>query len=524
MSMSKPAPLYQPPLLIDALRLPLLGKLLRKPYGRLIIQGPLFLFALLLIYDGLTGEQIAARNLATVSAWVHYRGLIVLALLLAGNLFCMGCPFTLPRTLARRLSIRGRRWPRALRNKWLAIAGLVVFFWLYEWLDLWASPWLTAWVIIAYFVAAFVLEAIFTESAFCKYVCPLGTFNFTYSATSPLQIRAKDHTICRTCVGKECLNGSFAPQPIIRVDEIKDGVPIRTHENGPNGVLGCGLLLYVPQIKSNMDCTLCLDCVRACPHDNVALVVRNPLREVLDLSAWPKRLDLAFMLISLAFMGLVNAFGMVPPVYTLLDDFQRLTGIRSEGVQLGLLYLVSMIALPAGLGWAAAWLSAKLAGAKKPGAVRATFIAFAPAFIPIGLGIWLSHYLFHFLTGALTIIPVFQFFLEDHYITLLGAPNWQLAMLVPEPIVGVIEIVALLVGYLVSAVVARRIAGKLYSRPGAAQAAWLPWALLMFGMIAFAAWVMSQPMEMRGTEMSYLSILPPTVQNVLVSPPSTINT
>jgi len=66
------------------------------------------------------GPQIASRNLATVGAWVHYRGLVLLALLLVGNLFCMGCPFTLPRTLAKGLSIRGRRFRNALRKQQVA--------------------------------------------------------------------------------------------------------------------------------------------------------------------------------------------------------------------------------------------------------------------------------------------------------------------------------------------------------------------------------------------------------------------
>ena len=91
---------------------PLLGRLLRRRYGRLILQIPLLLVALLLIYDGFTGPQRAAENLATIAPWVHYRGLVVIALLLVGNLFCMGCPFTLPRTLGKRLAIRGRRFPQ----------------------------------------------------------------------------------------------------------------------------------------------------------------------------------------------------------------------------------------------------------------------------------------------------------------------------------------------------------------------------------------------------------------------------
>lgn len=133
-----------PPARLDLLRLPLLGRLLKQKRGRLTFQIPLLMVALLLIYDGFTGPQQASQNLATVSVWVHYRGVLILILLLAGNLFCMGCPFTLPRTVARRLSKRGQRFPKFLRGKWLAYAGLFGIFFLYEWLDLWASPLLTA--------------------------------------------------------------------------------------------------------------------------------------------------------------------------------------------------------------------------------------------------------------------------------------------------------------------------------------------------------------------------------------------
>ena len=254
--------LYQPPRR-DLLRAPLLGRVLRHRWGRLALQIPLLLVALLFIYDGFTGPVIAPQNLATVGVWVHYRGLVMLALLLAGNLFCMGCPFTIPRTVALKLSGRGRRWPRALRNKWLAVVAFVGFLFVYEWLDLWASPALTAWVIIAYFVGAFVLEALFAESPFCKYVCPLGTFNFAASTISPTQITVRDRDVCRTCPGKECVNGSPS-------------------------VLGCGTELFPPTLRSNLDCVLCLDCARACPYDNVALAVRPHGRELME-NAWPRR-------------------------------------------------------------------------------------------------------------------------------------------------------------------------------------------------------------------------------------------
>jgi hypothetical protein len=134
---------------LDLLAVPGLRQFLLWKHSRTLLQVLLFGLAALMIVDGLVGSQLAPKNSATVGAWVHYRGFIILALLLAGNLFCAACPFILPRKLARWLGQPTRRWPRALRNKWLALAGLIAILFLYELLDLWSSPWLTAWVIAA---------------------------------------------------------------------------------------------------------------------------------------------------------------------------------------------------------------------------------------------------------------------------------------------------------------------------------------------------------------------------------------
>jgi polyferredoxin len=357
----KETPMFRPKTAFDLLTIPLLGSALKSRYGRLILQIPFLMAAIFIVYDGFTGPNSAARNLATVAPWVHYRGLVVIAILLAGNLFCMGCPFTVPRTLAKKLSISGIRFPQRLRNKWLAIAGLFIMFFLYEWLDLWASPVLTAWVIVFYFIASFVLEAVFKESAFCKYVCPLGTFNFVYSTASPTQIGVKNPDVCKACQGRECVNGSYAEKSVIRIDEIPyidaDGTlhyKKVTVENSPKGTLGCGTELFPPQITSNLDCVYCLDCVRACPHDNIGLMARTPGRELLQAGAWPKRWDISLLVIMLAFMAIFNAFGMVPPVFALLEWFASL-GFTSDFIPLLLLFGFGMLLLPVLSALVAAW-------------------------------------------------------------------------------------------------------------------------------------------------------------------------
>lgn len=451
----------------DLLRWPVAGRLLRARRGRLWLQLLLLLWAALIVYDGITGPQVAPENLATISVWLHYRGLVVLLLLLAGNLFCMACPFALPRTVARRLSTAGWRWPRALRNKWAAIATFAGFLILYEWLDLWASPWLTAWVAVAYFALAFLLEALFRESAFCKYVCPLGTFNFLGAAISPTQIAVHDREVCRTCPGRECVNGSAV-------------------------VAGCGTLLFPPQISSNMDCVFCLDCARACPYDNVALAPRSPLAELADPASWPLRWDLGILALVFAFSALGNAFGMVPPFYALLD---RLGGFP-EWLGLLLIFGAIDLLLPALLGLAAAVLSRARTPGREP--LRHTFGRYAPTSLPLAFAIWLAHYGFHFAIGALALVPALHAFLLDHGLPLASRPDWTLSAMLPFSWLLPMQILFVLAGLGASLYVLDRRARSIRTL-SQARGTLLPWAVLWLLVALAAIYLFTLPMEMRGT-------------------------
>lgn len=479
---------------MDVLRLPLLGPLLRHRHGRLALQAGATLLALALVIDGFVGLQSAARNLATVTPWVYLRGFVVIALLLAGNIVCMGCPFTLPRTLAKRLSLSGRRFPARLRNKWLSIAGLFALFFFYEYLDLWASPWLSAWLIVVYFAASFALEAIFAESAFCKYICPLGAFNMVYSTLSPSRIAVKSPDICASCVGKECVNGSYAPQPVLRIDEIQiAGAESQRVEvqHGPRGTLGCGTELFAPQIRSNLDCTFCLDCVRACPHDNVSLFTRAPGAELNRAAGWSRRWDVSLLAIALGFMGISNAFGMVPPYYALQEWLALDLGLSSEFIALLLIFGLMNLLLPAAVAIGAAWLGRGITGFRRRDSLRETVAAFAPAFVPLGFGIWFAHYSFHLLVGPLLILPVIQEFLG-------GIGDWaRFSLSLDINAIGLIQLVALLAGFFWSLRLAQKAALRLYRRK--ALLGLLPWALVYLLMMLAAWQIFSLPMEMRGT-------------------------
>ncbi|MGD9099699.1 MAG: FesM, partial [Anaerolineae bacterium] len=71
----------------DLLSWPGLGRFLRWRYASATMRALVLLVAALMVLHGLTGPRLAPKNLATVLTWLHLRGLLVLGLLLAGNLF-----------------------------------------------------------------------------------------------------------------------------------------------------------------------------------------------------------------------------------------------------------------------------------------------------------------------------------------------------------------------------------------------------------------------------------------------------
>ena len=206
------------------MRVPGLRRFFRWRYARFVFQLPLLLLAAFAVFDGLSGDQLAPRNLATTTLWLHYRGLVVLALAVVGNAFCAACPLMLTRGLSRRLERllpRKLSWPRALKNKYFVIALLLAFFFSYEVFDLWASPFLTAWLVIGYFAGALAVDTLFPAGTFCRYVCPLGA-----ALAIPGRLRMFEWlkrwpecgSPCHRCA-KECPVQAIHPEGNINVNE-----------------------------------------------------------------------------------------------------------------------------------------------------------------------------------------------------------------------------------------------------------------------------------------------------------------
>jgi len=469
---------------LDLLRLPLLGQAIRWPHSRTVVQVCMLLLAVAIVIDGFAGPQLAPTNLAGVLPWTHWRGFTVLGLLAVGNLFCFACPFTLPRKLAARWLPIGRVWPSWLRTKWLAVALVVLYLGCYEVFSLWSSPWWTAWLVLGYFAAAFVVDALFRGSSFCKYVCPIGQFHFVQSLVSPFEIRPREPVACQSCTSHACLHGNEQQT-------------------------GCQLNLFVPQKQGNLDCTLCLDCVRACPVDNIGLLPVLPAAELSrdvprsGVGRWSRRHDLAALVVVLTFGAFANAAGMIAPVLDWQDRLALRLDVPVPLVVAGV-FTAEVLLLPAVVLLGAFAVSRLFARDRRPW--QESLARYIMCLVPLGAAMWAVHFAFHLATSALTVWPVTQRAAADLQIAGLGTPDWQCGCCaVPPTWLLQAEMFCLGLGLLLSLHAAYRVSGDDSHDDGQNMltmrraGALLPWSVVMLAFYIIGLWIIFQPMQMRGT-------------------------
>ena len=472
---------------LDLFEVPLLGRLLASRTARRVLRAVVLLLALSIVVDGFFGTPLAPENMAGTLPWTHLRALAIIGLVAIGNLACGLCPFVSARNVLRKLITPGRNWPAALRGKHLAIVLLGVWLVAYEAFDLWDSPIATAWVLVLYFGLALVIDSLFRGSSFCRYVCPLGQYQMAMSLVSPVQVAARSTDICASCTTHECIRG-----------------------NQGRGIAGCGTGLFIPHKEGPLDCTVCMDCVDACPHSNVSLVVLPRGGNFLNvapragLGNLAARTDIGLLLLAIVMGGFANAAGMTGPVLSWVDRVAQRNGWPVGLVEA--IPLLEVIVGPTILLWLVARWSA-------PAAWREVLVRGALALVPLGAAMWLAHFGFHLATGAFTALPTIQRALIDlanwagipGAVSVIGEPQWAASCCGPIPTwVQPAELAVLTLGFLFSAFLGWRTMerslgaaagqGPLGRLGGRA----LPWLLAAVALYGSGVWIVLQPMQMRG--------------------------
>src|SRR6266404_6002013 len=178
-----------------------------------------------------------------------------------------------------------------------------------------------------YFLIALDIDSLFSGASFCKYVCPIGQFQFVASLVSPLEVKVRQPSVCASCKTHDCLRGN-------------------EHQRG------CEMDLYLPRKSGNLDCTFCLDCVRACPHDNVGVmasapgldIVRDPQRA--SIGRLSRRPDIAALGLVFVFAAFTNAAMMVGPISNWRENLITRLNLPSIVPVTSVLFFLALVVVP----------------------------------------------------------------------------------------------------------------------------------------------------------------------------------
>src|SRR5262249_15373843 len=151
---------------------------------------------------------------------------------------------------------------------------------------------------------------------------------------------------------------------------------------------GCELQLFQPRKVGNLDCTFCLDCVQACPHENVGVIAVTPIASVWHngprsgIGRVSRRLDYAVLALILVFGAFANAAGMVGPIADWQAKISEALGFSSTFFVVTFFYLLCLFALPVLFVTASAMASRRFGLKNAP--PRELICRFAWSLVPIG--------------------------------------------------------------------------------------------------------------------------------------------
>ncbi|WP_236890135.1 hypothetical protein [Desulfoluna limicola] len=337
-----------------------------------VVLPTLALFVLFLI-AGFFGSPIGNRNIIITFVWIFWWFLLITLLLPFGaRLWCLLCPFPIlgewfqrgrflgpPADNGCNSSMRGlnKKWPRPLANIWLQN---ILFLCMCTFSSILVTrPFVTAVALSILIVTATIMHMVYTRRTFCLYICPMSGFLSLYAMTSMVEIRPKNPQQAKTCRDKAGILGNG------------DGWACPWHQR-PN------------KLNRNNYCGFCMECIKACPHDNMTIFARpfcsDDRIEKYD-EAWK-----AFIMITLAMVYSVVLLG---PWGTLKEwaNISEMGNWPGFSLYIVMIWGVGLVGVPL-FWWLAATLGQRLSG---HGDVlpKTLFLRYSYLLVPLGLIAWI---------------------------------------------------------------------------------------------------------------------------------------
>ncbi len=394
-------------------------------YPRVFQLAGLVTFALIL-YFSFAGNPHGELNFATVFTWRLWWALLPLSLFLVGKFWCAICPLATLSDLAQKFSPIVRVTPRFLREHgaWVMLALFVALSWAHSIFDIHNTPWITGVVFIALALGAILLALRYEQRAFCRFVCPVGLMSGLYAMLSPLGLRANGN-VCRAgCATQSC-------------------------RAAPN----CKLYEYPRTMDSNRYCVLCGDCVSACLHDSLKMILRAPTREVAEIrKPVVGEAFFAVLLLGLVFVEIVRMTPLYPAfmqralVLTPIDNYSLIYSLALAALLIAISALAIFVSWVASSNW-------------KPNLAR-----FSYGFIPLAFAAHLGTNLFELSAEGTRSIKVVINNLNLPFLLFDLPPKVRGAIYDTDPMLMMAQYAMVALGLLASLIAIYRIARRTQTR------------------------------------------------------------
>ncbi len=362
---------------IELTRNPFIKNALKSRYPQMAVFIVMLAGYIFAILAGLIGTPVGSHNFSIVFVWIAWWAILILvAVPFFGRGWCAVCPIPLPGEWLQRGAIlsppdKRPKWlnlrvPNMFRNIWLQNISFLLLA-LFSSVLL-TTPNITGIVLAAMLFAAIGLSTVFERRAFCRYLCPVGGFIGLYSQTAPIELRIKDKQVCIACDGKPCYNGS---------------------QTG----YGCPWDVFPGGLTKNTYCGLCMECIRTCPHNNIAVNLR-PFSA--DLAKPSTRMDEAFKAFIMLGSAMIYAGVLLGP-WGAFKDAAYNVGTSAWFIYAVIFLVIIFVILPG-------FFTLGILKSKSALPLKQRFASLSTALIPLGLMFWVAFSLSFVLTNASYII------------------------------------------------------------------------------------------------------------------------
>lgn len=346
---------------------------LKSRYPQLAVFIVMLVGYLFAILAGLVGTPVGSHNFSIVFVWIAWWAILILvAVPFFGRGWCAVCPIPLPGEWLQRGAVLAppdkkpkwlnRRWPKAIRNIWLQNISFLLLA-LFSSVLL-TTPNITGVVLAGMLFAAIGLSIVFERRSFCRYLCPVGGFIGIYSQAAPLELRIKDKQVCAACEGKPCYNGSSTGY-------------------------GCPWDVFPGGLAKNTYCGLCMECIRTCPYDNIAVNLRSFSADLAKPSA---RMDEAFKAFIMLGSAMIYAGVLLGP-WGALKDAAYNVGTSAWFMYAAVFLAIIFVVMPS-------LFALCVTRFENLNRFKQRFVTLSAALIPLGLMFWVAFSLSFVLTNA----------------------------------------------------------------------------------------------------------------------------